>query len=93
MLEKVAAVVEKVIKVFDTSNMKAGDAYLMTIGDDGMEIFDDVLFAGDKVFILIEDFDEDIIKAAYIPRRTDKKYVQRFIITPDMDVTLEKVVE
>lgn len=92
MLKKVKAV-ERVIKVFDTSELKVGDAYIMTVGDDGMEIFDDVLSAGEEVFILIEDFNEETITAAYIPRRTAEKYVRRFIINPDMDVTLERVAE
>ena len=90
MLKKIN-VMEKVIKVFDTSELKIGDAYIMTVGKSGMDIFDDVLSAEEEVFILIEDFDEDVIKAAYIPHRTDKKHVQRFIITPDMDVELERV--
>ena len=93
MLKKVASVVEKVIKVFDTSNMKAGDAYIMTVGDDRLDIFDDVLSEGDVVFILIESFNENEIKAVYIPRKTIEKHAQRFIITPNMDVTLERVVE
>ncbi len=100
MLEKAVTVVEKVIKVFDTSKLKAGDAYLMTVGDHWLDIFDDVLSAGGKVFILIESFNENEIKAAYVPRprktswgwNTERR-VQRFIITPDMDVTLERVVE
>jgi hypothetical protein len=92
MLKKVN-VSDKVIKVFDTSELKIGDAYIMTVGKSGMDIFDDVLSAEEEVFILIEDFDEEAIRAAYIPRRTDKKHVQRFIITPDMDVELERVCE
>lgn len=93
MLKKVAKVVEKVIKVFDTSNMKVGDAYIMTVGDNELDIFDDVLSAGEEVFILIESFNEYEIKAVYIPRRLIEKRAQRFIITPDMDVTLERVCE
>ena len=90
MLKKIN-VVEKVVKVFDTSNMKVGDAYIMTVGESGMDIFDDVLSAGEEVFILIESFNENTITAVYIARRTIEKEVQRFIITPDMDVTLERV--
>jgi len=90
MLEKVD-VTEKMVKVFDTSNMRVGDAYIMTVGDDRMEIFDDVLIPGQKVFILIESFTEYEIKAVYIPYMTDEKRAQRFIINPDMDVTLERV--
>lgn len=92
MLKKVD-VVEKVIKVFDTSNMKVGDAYIMTVGNDGLDIFDDVLSAGEEVFILIEDFNENEIKAVYISRSINERHVQRFIITPDMDVELERVCE
>ena len=84
-------VMEKMVKVFDTSNMRVGDAYIMTVGDDGMEIFDDVLIAEQEVFILIESFTENEIRAVYIPYMTADKRAQRFIITPDMDVTLERV--
>lgn len=90
MLEKVD-VTEKMVKVFDTSNMRVGDAYIMTIGNSGMDIFDDVLIPGQKVFILIESFTENEIRAVYIPYMPTKKRAQRFIITPDMDVTLERV--
>lgn len=93
MLKKVTTVVEKVIKVFDTSELKIGDAYIMTVGDEGLDIFDDVLSAGEEVFILVESFTENSITAAYIARRTIEKEVQRFIITPDMDVELERVCE
>lgn len=92
MLKKVKAV-EKVIKVFDTSELKVGDAYIMTVGKNGMDIFDDILSAEEEVFILIESFNEEVIKAVYIPRRTIEKEAQRFIITPDMDVELERVCE
>ena len=92
MSKKVVNVVEKSIWIFDTSELKVGDAYLMTVGDDGLEIFDDILSAGDKVFVLIMSFNQNEIKAVYIPRRTTDKHIQRFIITPDMDVTLERVV-
>ena len=84
-------VTEKMVKVFDTSNMRVGDAYIMTIGNDGMEIFDDVLIPEQEVFILIESFTEHEIRAVYIPYMTTEKRAQRFIITPDMDVTLERV--
>lgn len=93
MGKKIVNVVEKSIWVFDTYDLNVGDAYIMTVGDYGLEIFDDVLSTGEKVFILIESFDENEIKAVYIPRRTDKKRAQRFLITPDMNVTLERVVE
>lgn len=92
MLKKVKAV-EKVVKVFDTSELKIGDAYIMTVGENGMDIFDDVLSAGEEVFILVESFTENEIRAVYIPRRTIKKEAQRFIITSDMDVELERVCE
>lgn len=90
MLKKIN-VMEKVIKVFDTSELKIGDPYIMTVGKNGLDIFDDVLSAEEEVFILIEDFDEDVIKAVYIPRRNANKHAQRFLITPDMDVELERV--
>lgn len=93
MKKKVVNVVEKSIWVYDTYNLAVGDPYLMTVGDDGLNIFDDTLAAGEAVFILIESFNENEIKAVYIPRRTDKKRAQRFIITPDMNVTLERIVE
>lgn len=92
MPKKVINVIEKSIWIFDTSELKVGDAYIMTVGDDELEIFDDVLSAGEEVFILIESFNEDVIKAVYIPRRTTEKCAQRFIINPDMNVTLERVV-
>jgi hypothetical protein len=92
MLKKVVYILEKSIWVFDTSELKVGDAYIMTVGDDGLDIFDDVLSAGEEVFILIESFNENEIKAVYIPRRTTEKHAQRFIINPDMNVTLERVV-
>jgi hypothetical protein len=92
MLKKVN-VEEKVIKVFDTSQLKVGDPYLMTVGDDGLDIFDDMLAAGEAVFILIESVNETEIMAVYIPLRTIDKIAQRFIITPDMDVTLERICE
>jgi hypothetical protein len=91
MLQKIN-VTEKMLKVFDTSNMRVGDAYIMTVGESGMDIFDDVLIPGQEVFILIESFTENEIKAVYIPYMTADKRAQRFIITPDMDVTLERVV-
>ncbi len=90
MLKKID-VVEKMIKVFDTSNMRIGDAYIMTIGNDALEIFDDVLTPEQEVFILIESFTENEIRAVYIPYMTAEKRAQRFIITPDMDVTLERI--
>lgn len=94
MGKKLVNVVEKSIWIFDTYDLKVGDAYIMTIiDDDGLEIFDDVLSTGEKVFILIEDFNENEIKAVYIPRRNASKQAQRFLITPDMNVTLERVVE
>jgi hypothetical protein len=92
MLKKVN-VSEKVIKVFDTSELKIGDAYIMTVGKSGMDIFDDVLSAEQEVFILIESFTEYEIRAVYIPYMTTEKRAQRFIITPDMDVELERVCE
>ena len=92
MLKKVN-VSEKVIKVFDTSELKVGDAYIMTAGNNGLEIFDEILSAEEEAFILIEDFNENEIKAVYIPRRPIEKRAQRFLITPDMDVTLERVCE
>jgi hypothetical protein len=93
MKKRVVNVVEKSVWVYDTYDLKVGDAYIMTVGDDGLEIFDDILSAGQEVFILIESFNENEIKAVYIPCRTDKKHAQRFLITPDMNVTLERVCE
>ena len=90
MLKKIN-VVEKMVKVFDVSNMKVGDAYIMTIGNDALEIFDDVLTPEQEVFILVESFTENEIRAVYIPYMLTKKRAQRFLITPDMDVTLERV--
>ena len=92
MLKKIVNVVEKSIWIFDTSELKAGDAYIMTIGDNGLEIFDDILSAGDKVFILIMSFNENEIMAVYIPNSGTEKRMQRFIIRPDMNVTLERVI-
>lgn len=92
MLKKVKAV-EKVVKVFDTSELKIGDAYIMTVGESGMDIFDDVLSAGAEVFILVEYFNENEIRAVYIPRMTTTCTAQRFVITPDMNVELERVCE
>ena len=91
MPKRLVNVVEKSILVYDTYDLRVGDAYIMTVGDDGMEIFDDVLSAGEEVFILIESFNENEIKAVYIPRRCAEKHAQRFVITPDMNVTLERV--
>jgi hypothetical protein len=81
---------EKTIKVFDTSELIVGAAYYMTVLQSDLCIFDDVLHFREEVIILIEPFDENEIRAVYIPKG---KHAQRFILKPDMKIELERVVE